>query len=119
MLMGYRRRNDRDYLVTVRTSCFQTVSPVSPRFERPRRSLSVYQVIFKEAAARGTVSKYLSLFPGLGFGAGYKILQRVYKFGGQVAALLCFLASPRSASPLSIAASLGQLPSCRTALDPV
>jgi ABC-type sugar transport system substrate-binding protein len=24
-----------------------------------------------------------SLFPGLGFGAGYKILQRVYKFGGQ------------------------------------
>lgn len=32
----------------------------------------------------GTVRKYLSLFPGLGFGAGYKILQRVYKFGGQV-----------------------------------
>ncbi|CAN0318394.1 unnamed protein product [Ectocarpus sp. 13 AM-2016] len=31
----------------------------------------------------GTVRKYLSLFPGLGFGAGYKILQRVYKFGGQ------------------------------------
>ena len=24
-----------------------------------------------------------SLFPGLGFGAGYKILQRVYKYGGQ------------------------------------
>lgn len=45
------------------------------------------QVIFKEAAARGTVGKYFSLFPGLGFGAGYKILQRVYKFGGQVSAL--------------------------------
>ena len=25
----------------------------------------------------------MSLFPGLGFAAGYKILQRVYKFGGQ------------------------------------
>jgi hypothetical protein len=24
-----------------------------------------------------------SLFPGLGFGAGYKVMQRVYKFGGQ------------------------------------
>eukprot|EP00903_Cladosiphon_okamuranus_P010445 g9881.t1 len=45
--------------------------------------VALNQVIFKEAAARGTVNKYLSLFPGLGFGAGYKILQRVYKFGGQ------------------------------------
>lgn len=27
--------------------------------------------------------RYLSLFPGLSFAAGYKILQRVYKFGGQ------------------------------------
>lgn len=27
--------------------------------------------------------RYLSLFPGLTFAAGYKILQRVYKFGGQ------------------------------------
>ena len=50
--------------------------------------LRAHQVIFKEAAARGTLSKYLSLFPGLGFGAGYKILQRVYKFGGQVGAKL-------------------------------
>lgn len=47
-------------------------------------------MIFKEAAARGTVRKYLSLFPGLGFGAGYKILQRVYKFGGQVSLVLYY-----------------------------
>ncbi|KAJ3196511.1 hypothetical protein HK101_008694 [Irineochytrium annulatum] len=40
-------------------------------------------VIFKDAANKGTLSKYLSLFPGLGFAAGYKVLQRVYKFGGQ------------------------------------
>ncbi|KAF8930169.1 Mitochondrial GTP/GDP carrier protein 1 [Dissophora ornata] len=29
------------------------------------------------------MKKYASLFPGLGFAAGYKIMQRVYKFGGQ------------------------------------
>eukprot|EP00842_Homolaphlyctis_polyrhiza_P001843 jgi/Hompol1/265/HPOL_005270-RA len=44
---------------------------------------SLNKVIFKDAASKGTLSKYLSLFPGLGFAAGYKIAQRVYKFGGQ------------------------------------
>jgi len=29
------------------------------------------------------MTKYASLFPGIGFGAVYKVLQRVYKFGGQ------------------------------------
>ncbi|TPX63935.1 hypothetical protein SpCBS45565_g06264 [Spizellomyces sp. 'palustris'] len=41
------------------------------------------KIIFKDAATKGTLSKYFSLFPGLGFAAGYKIMQRVYKFGGQ------------------------------------
>ncbi len=41
------------------------------------------KILFKEAAQKGALSKYASLFPGLGFAAGYKILQRVYKFGGQ------------------------------------
>lgn len=52
---------------------------------QPRREAlaSLNQVIFKETAGQGSLKKYLSLFPGLGFGAGYKILQRVYKFGGQ------------------------------------
>lgn len=27
--------------------------------------------------------RYLSLFPGLGFAAGYKVTQRIYKYGGQ------------------------------------
>ncbi|ORX83956.1 mitochondrial carrier [Basidiobolus meristosporus CBS 931.73] len=40
-------------------------------------------VIFKDAQNAGALRKYMSLFPGLGFAAGYKILQRVYKFGGQ------------------------------------
>ncbi|KAJ3209613.1 hypothetical protein HK099_008470 [Clydaea vesicula] len=40
-------------------------------------------IIFKDAAQKGTLLKYKSLFPGFGFAAGYKILQRIYKFGGQ------------------------------------
>ena len=27
--------------------------------------------------------KFVSLFPGLGYAAGYKVLQRIYKYGGQ------------------------------------
>ncbi|KAF9947684.1 Mitochondrial GTP/GDP carrier protein 1 [Modicella reniformis] len=41
------------------------------------------KVIFKDAANAAFFKKYASLFPGLGFAAGYKISQRVYKFGGQ------------------------------------
>lgn len=39
--------------------------------------------IFRNAALEGPLAKVASLFPGVGFGAAYKILQRVYKFGGQ------------------------------------
>lgn len=39
--------------------------------------------IFRNAAAESIGKKAISLFPGVGFGAAYKILQRVYKFGGQ------------------------------------
>lgn len=42
------------------------------------------RVIFREAHSESSMlRKYTSLFPGLSFAAGYKILQRVYKFGGQ------------------------------------
>ncbi|KAI4152115.1 MAG: hypothetical protein LQ340_003100 [Diploschistes diacapsis] len=40
-------------------------------------------VIFKSHANEGLVRKFRSLFPGLGYAAGYKILQRIYKYGGQ------------------------------------
>ena len=40
-------------------------------------------IIFKSAAASPIHQKFLSLFPGLGYAAGYKIAQRIYKFGGQ------------------------------------
>ncbi|CAO3655600.1 unnamed protein product [Mucor fragilis] len=44
---------------------------------------AVNQVVFKDAANATFMKKYTSLFPGLGFAAGYKVAQRVYKFGGQ------------------------------------
>jgi hypothetical protein len=40
-------------------------------------------IIFREHAAAPLTKRFLSLFPGLGYAAGYKVAQRVYKFGGQ------------------------------------
>jgi len=40
-------------------------------------------IIFREHATASIPKRFLSLFPGLGYAAGYKIAQRVYKFGGQ------------------------------------
>merc|ERR1719245_1107231 len=44
---------------------------------------NINQTIFQNHANSSFLGKYRSLFPGISFGAGYKILQRVYKFGGQ------------------------------------
>ncbi|RAR02704.1 guanine nucleotide transporter [Stemphylium lycopersici] len=41
------------------------------------------KVVFKDMASASAGSRFLSLFPGLGYAAAYKVLQRVYKFGGQ------------------------------------
>jgi hypothetical protein len=40
-------------------------------------------VIFREHATAPLTKRFLSLFPGLGYAAGYKVAQRIYKFGGQ------------------------------------
>ncbi|CAI6333649.1 unnamed protein product [Periconia digitata] len=40
-------------------------------------------VVFKDKAGASVGGRFLSLFPGLGYAAAYKILQRVYKYGGQ------------------------------------
>ncbi|EON96308.1 putative mitochondrial carrier protein [Phaeoacremonium minimum UCRPA7] len=40
-------------------------------------------VIFKDKQAASAGKKFVSLFPGLGYAAGYKVLQRIYKYGGQ------------------------------------
>lgn len=41
------------------------------------------QVIFKSHATDPVVKRFFTLFPGLGYAAAYKILQRIYKYGGQ------------------------------------
>lgn len=41
------------------------------------------QVIFKDKAHVSAGKKFFSLFPGLGYAAGYKVSQRIYKYGGQ------------------------------------
>lgn len=41
------------------------------------------KVVFREHATESLGKRMMSLFPGLGYAAGYKILQRVYKYGGQ------------------------------------
>ena len=41
------------------------------------------EVIFRKSANDPAVRRFFSLFPGLGYAAAYKVLQRVYKYGGQ------------------------------------
>ncbi|RKP30631.1 mitochondrial carrier [Metschnikowia bicuspidata] len=40
-------------------------------------------VIFRDQSQKALSSRLFTLFPGLGYAACYKILQRVYKYGGQ------------------------------------
>ncbi|KAI5800312.1 mitochondrial carrier domain-containing protein [Peziza echinospora] len=40
-------------------------------------------VIFRDFASAPVARKFFSLFPGLGYAAGYKVSQRIYKYGGQ------------------------------------
>ena len=40
-------------------------------------------IIFRDYATAPFGKKFFSLFPGLGYAAGYKVAQRIYKFGGQ------------------------------------
>jgi len=46
-------------------------------------STNLSSIIFREHATAPIARKMLSLFPGLGYAAGYKVAQRIYKFGGQ------------------------------------
>lgn len=46
-------------------------------------SSQLNSVIFKSHASDPVVSRFFTLFPGLGYAAAYKVLQRVYKYGGQ------------------------------------
>jgi hypothetical protein len=49
-------------------------------FASPKLSLATLNtVVFRKYAEASIGGKFLSLFPGLGYAAGYKILQRIYK----------------------------------------
>jgi len=39
--------------------------------------------VFAKAVNEGFIGKYKNMYPGIGFGTFYKILQRTYKFGSQ------------------------------------
>eukprot|EP01065_Artemidia_motanka_P048098 TRINITY_DN768_c0_g1_i1.p1 TRINITY_DN768_c0_g1~~TRINITY_DN768_c0_g1_i1.p1 ORF type:complete len:289 (+),score=101.31 TRINITY_DN768_c0_g1_i1:76-942(+) len=65
---------------------FHPVDTVAKRLMNNKGKLSGanwQSVIFQDQAKAGVFTKYGSLFPGIGYGAVYKICQRVYKFGGQ------------------------------------
>ncbi|KIW79210.1 hypothetical protein Z517_05822 [Fonsecaea pedrosoi CBS 271.37] len=66
---------------------FHPVDTVAKRLmNNPTRvsSLSALNsVVFRQAATAPVLTKFTSLFPGLGYAAGYKISQRIYKYGGQ------------------------------------
>ena len=62
---------------------FHPVDTVAKRLMSNHSQLPLGQVIFKDTYNAPLLKRYTSLFPGLGFAASYKILQRIYKFGGQ------------------------------------
>ena len=63
---------------------FHPIDTIAKRLMSNKTSTySFNQIVFKEAAEKTPMQKWGSLFPGVGFGFVYKILQRMYKFGGQ------------------------------------
>ena len=65
---------------------FHPVDTIAKRLMKNEGKITPSQlnsVIFKQYAQASIGKKFTSLFPGLGYAAGYKILQRIYKYGGQ------------------------------------
>jgi len=63
---------------------FHPVDTIAKRLMSNKAKVSsLNSIIFRDAASAPLSKKLLSLFPGLGYAAGYKISQRIYKFGGQ------------------------------------
>ncbi|TFK24671.1 mitochondrial carrier protein [Coprinopsis marcescibilis] len=65
---------------------FHPVDTIAKRLMSNKSAVSfgtLSPIIFRDAASAPFAAKMLSLFPGLGYAAGYKVAQRVYKFGGQ------------------------------------
>jgi len=65
---------------------FHPVDTIAKRLMSNKAKVSfstLSQIIFRDSATAPLGRKFFSLFPGLGYAAGYKVAQRVYKFGGQ------------------------------------
>lgn len=66
---------------------FHPVDTIAKRLmsnqSRITSSTQLNTVIFKSHASEPLVRRFFTLFPGLGYAAAYKVLQRVYKYGGQ------------------------------------
>lgn len=65
---------------------FHPVDTIAKRLMSNKAKVSLSSlspIIFREHATAPLGRKLLSLFPGLGYAAGYKVSQRIYKFGGQ------------------------------------
>ncbi|PIL28004.1 transporter [Ganoderma sinense ZZ0214-1] len=65
---------------------FHPVDTIAKRLMSNKSKVSsstISSIIFKEYAGAPLGRKLLSLFPGLGYAAGYKVTQRIYKYGGQ------------------------------------
>ncbi|KAF8646684.1 hypothetical protein AX16_007097 [Volvariella volvacea WC 439] len=65
---------------------FHPVDTVAKRLMSNKSTVSLgtlNTIIFRDHAAAPAMRKFFSLFPGLGYAAGYKVAQRIYKFGGQ------------------------------------
>ncbi|AQZ11323.1 GGC1 (YDL198C) [Zygosaccharomyces parabailii] len=66
---------------------FHPVDTISKRLmtnhTRVSTSKELNRVIFREYYQDPAMKRFFSLFPGLGYAACYKVLQRVYKYGGQ------------------------------------
>ncbi|KAI0328339.1 mitochondrial carrier [Cubamyces sp. BRFM 1775] len=65
---------------------FHPVDTIAKRLMSNKSKVSLATlspIIFKEHASAPLGRRLLSLFPGLGYAAGYKVTQRIYKYGGQ------------------------------------
>ncbi|THH10109.1 hypothetical protein EW145_g1559 [Phellinidium pouzarii] len=65
---------------------FHPVDTIAKRLMSNKNKVSagnLSTILFREHATAPITRRMLSLFPGLGYAAGYKVAQRIYKFGGQ------------------------------------
>ena len=66
---------------------FHPVDTISKRLMSNKTKVTTVkafnQTVFKQNAEAAIGKKLMSLFPGFGYAAGYKILQRIYKYSGQ------------------------------------